>query len=150
MGGNSTAARLTARATRLDAYAARLADELDAYVRREAKRLRDDYERAGVSVGRQDAPDDDELAYTVEIITIQPGEGGDGVRSVTLDLSAKITETETYRAYIDRRRTALDDAEWFRSAAGVGADPEEPSHPVAAADADPTEARQTTIGEYLR
>ena len=136
MGGDATADRLAARATRLDAFARRLADELDAYVRRRAKELRDDYQRAGLSIGKRDDPGPAELAYTVEIIVIQPGEDGEESTTVTLDLTAKITETEAFGRLDERRRAALEDAARFRRL-------------VAATENGHADPRQTTIAEYL-
>ena len=136
MGGDVTADRLSARATRLDAFADRLADDLDAYVRREARELRDEYRRAGVSVGKRDEPGADEPAYTVEILTIEPRAEGEGTRNVTLDVTAKITERDAFRAYDERVRAARADAARFRRRA-------------AATENGHEDPKQTTIVEYL-
>lgn len=137
MGGDVTADRLSARATRLDAFADRLADDLDAYVRREARELRDEHRRAGVRVGKRDEPAADELAYTVEILTIEPRADGEGTRSVTLDVTAKITERDAFRAFDERVRAAREDAARFRRRA-------------AATENGHEDPKQTTIVEYLR
>lgn len=137
MGGDVTADRLSARATRLDAFADRRADDLDAYVRREARALRDEYRHAGVRVGKRDEPAADELAYTVEILTIEPHADGEGTRSVTLDVTATITERDAFRAYDGRVRAAREDAARFRRRA-------------VATENGHEDSKQTTIVEYLR
>lgn len=137
MGGDVTADRLSARATRLDAFADRRADDLDAYVRREARALRDEYRHAGVRVGKRDEPAADELAYTVEILTIEPHADGEGTRSVTLDVTATITERDAFRAYDGRVRAARENAARFRRRA-------------VATENGHEDSKQTTIVEYLR
>lgn len=136
MGGDVNPDRLAARAARLDAFAQHLADELDAFVRQEAKKLRDEYPRAGLSIGKRDSPGPDELAYSVEVITIEPREDGDGTRSVTLDVTAKITGTAAFAARHERYREARRDAARFRRQA-------------AATENEHGDPMQTTIGEYL-
>lgn len=136
MGDDVDAGRLRARADRLDAFARRIADDLDEYVRERAKRLRDDHQRAGVRIGKRDSPGRDELDYAVEIISIEPREDGEGTRRVTRDVTDEVTGTDEFAAGQARRTEALRDAERFRRRATAG-------------DRDPGESVQTTITEYL-
>lgn len=139
--------RLVARADRLDAFAARLADDLDSYVRREARRHRDEYPRAGVSVETRDPAGPDALAYSVEILSIQPAEDGEGTRRVTFDVTAAITETEGFERRHRRHRAARRDAERFRELSSTAT--ERVTDASSSAENAPGNPRQSTIGEYL-
>lgn len=136
MGDDVDVERLLTRADRLDAFAQRVGNELDEFVRRRARRLRDDYQRAGVRIGRRDAPERGELDYTVEIHCIEPREDGKGTRRITLDVTERITGTAEFGVWNARRTAALGDAERFRRRADAG-------------DRNRGELVQTTITEYL-
>lgn len=136
MGDDVDAERLLAWADRLDAFAQRVGNELDEFVRRRAKRLRDDHQRAGVRIGKRDSPGRDELDYAVEILSIEPREDDEGTRRVTRDVTDEITGAGEFETRHARRAEALRDAERFRRRAATG-------------ERDRGEPVQTTITEYL-
>lgn len=114
MGSDANPERLVARADRLDAFARRVTDDLDDYVRQRAKRHRDEYKRAGIRTSKCGEPGEHELGYSVEIICIEPDPDGEGTRRVTLDVTAAITETDQFETWRSMRQAALEDAETFR------------------------------------
>lgn len=114
MGSDANPERLVERADRLDAFARRVTDDLDDYVRKRAKRHRDEYRRAGIRTSKRGEPGEHELGYSVEIICIEPDPDGEGTRRVTLDVTAAITETDQFETWRSVRQEALQDAETFR------------------------------------